>query len=209
MLLKKKELLICLCARGYENAVAAEETLPDMDEQSRQSLKTALAGLGLLESDPQVEGGYRFSAFGQVILDTIGKPDVLLEADHLKRNIRRSLYLRDAFYVCVEEMDEDVMIDLLPSLPIFIGGYASLLKELRGAAAGEATQADWKQDDQLIRVSIGAAGKTVVMEIDEHGVTRQTDADGVTFKRHTQESGTNAITMWMLNALKQIKEKTT
>ena len=107
MLMKKKELLICLCARGYENAVTAEETLPDMDEQSRQSLKTALVGLGLLESDPQVEGSYRFSAYGQVILDTIGKPDVMLEAEHLKRNIRRSLYLRDAFYVCVEEMDED------------------------------------------------------------------------------------------------------
>lgn len=209
MLLKKKELLICLYARGYENVLDIEEALPDMDEQTRQSLRTHLVAQKLLEQDPRVQEGYRFSAYAQVILDTIGKPDVRLDMHHLKLDIRRSLFLRDAFYVCVEDAGENVIIDLLPSLPIFIGGYASLLKDLREAGTGDAEPTAWEGEDQLVQVCLCCAGEKLMMEIDRHGITRETGADGVIFKRYTQESCTNAITMWMLNSLKQIKEKTT
>lgn len=206
MLLKKKEFLVCLHARGYENVMGFEEAMPDMNEQTGQSIKTHLIDLKLLERDPRTQEGYRFSAFAQVILDTIGKPEVWLEIHHLKMGIRRGLFLRNAFYVCVEEAGENVIIDILPSLPIFIGGYASLLKDIRGDGAAEAQQVDWQQENLLAEVCVCGDGEKLVLEIDQHGVTRQTCSGGVAFRRHTQESGTNAITQWILNVLRQMKE---
>lgn len=206
MLLKKQELLTCLYARGYENIMCFEELQPDKDEQTRQNFKACLMEQKLLEQDPQNQEGYRFSAVAQVILDTIGKPDVWLEVIHLKKGIRRGLFLRDAFYVCVEEMEENVTIDLLPSLPIFIGGYASLLKDIRGNDTGKTEPVSWGHSIQLVKVCIYGSGEKLMMEIDEHGVTRETGAEGVAFSQHSQESCTNAITMWVLNALRKMKE---
>ena len=101
---------------------------------------------------------------------------------------------------------EYVAVDLLPSLPVFIGGYASMLKDLRNTdAEGEGT---WDEKNQLITIGVHCADEQFLMEIDRQGITRQTGAEGVSFVRHSQESGTNAVTMWMLNALRQMKERT-
>lgn len=203
MLLKKNELLICLQARGHRVDAAA---VSQMDEEAGLAVKKHLQELKFLEQDPRNQESYRFSAYAQVLLDTIGKPEVWLEVSHLEKNIKRSLYLQDAYYVCVEELGENVAVDLLPSLPVFIGGYASMLKDLRNTdAEGEGT---WDEKNQLITIGVHCADEQFLMEIDRQGITRQTGAEGVSFVRHSQESGTNAVTMWMLNALRQMKERT-
>lgn len=203
MLLKKQELLMCLYARGHENIMGFEEQQIEMSEQTRQRVKAVLSENKLLETDPRNEKGYCFSAYAQVLLDTIGKPDVWVDVRNLKTDLRRGLFLSDAFYVCVEEIGENVAVDLLPSLPIFIGGYASVLRDMPRDGAAAAPENDWEEDNQLAKVCVHGFGEELVMEIDYRGVTRETGTEGTAYTQHTQESCTNAVTMWLLNALKR------
>ena len=46
------------------------------------------------------------------------------------------------------------------------------------------------------------------MEIDQQGASKEMEGNNVSYRQHTQESCTNAITMWLLTALQQMKEKT-
>lgn len=211
MLLSKQELLMCLYARGHENVMGFDEAYPEMTEQNRDRFYSRLMGCKLMEQDPRNPEGYRFSAFGQVLLDTVGKADIRLEAENRAAGIRRWLFLqdRDAFYVCVEEMGENVRVDLLPSLPIFIGGYASLLKDLPAQEGAEAEESQWQPEQLLVSVRGCGAGEEYTQEIDRQGIARETGPEGVSYQRRDRQSGTNAITMWMLNALRRKREEET
>lgn len=202
MLLEKRELLLCLYARGFTNIMEFQDLPPDMTEKNVQDMKKHLLEQKLLEENPREGMTFRFSAYGQVIIDTVGKPEVWVDIHHLKHGIRRSLFLSGAFYVCVEERGDEVLVDVLPSLPIFIGGYASLLRDLRQQSEVQS----WDSDAQLVRISLHGKNSRRELEIDEHGTARQTDENGETFVCHTQQSCTNAITDWVLNALRQREE---
>lgn len=203
MLLKKYELLMSLYARGHNNIMNFDGVQPETDDEAPARYRARLLELELLETDPENPAGYRYSAYGQVILDTIGQPDAWVEVLDPVRGFRRCLFLRDAFYICVEELGEEVAVDLLPSLPIFIGGYASMLTDLRDLEPGEAAAEDWTAEAQLLRAGVYSGDESLVLEISPRGVARETTSDAVTYRRHSQESCTNAITQWMLHALKR------
>jgi len=203
MLLTKEEFLICLRARGYDHVLGADISQPEADVQLRQRIKDHLLKLELLEPDLQKPDRFRFSAFAQAIVDTIGKPDVWLELQNLKLGIRRFLYLRDAFYVYVEDAQENVKVDLLPSLPLFIGGYASVLRDLRDVQAGKAEPEDWRLTDLLVQINVCHSEEKLTMEIDRNGITKQSEGKAVSFTRHNQLTCTNAITAWVLDALQR------
>ena len=207
MLLKKTDLLMCLYAREHADHMGLADVRPNTDEDEKHAIKARLTEAGLLEHDLQTTQKYHFSAYAQVILDTIGTPDAWVDVENLKQGIRRWLFMKEAFYICVEEKEENVQVDMLPLLPLLIGGYASLLKDLRDNTYGQVEADQWNEDARLVNVQICSLHDKLVLEIDQQGVARQSDGGNISFWQHSQESCTNAITMRMLHALQKEAEK--
>ncbi len=205
MLLMKKELVVCLFARGYEDVRGFENVEPDFSQQEQESIRKRLLDQELMEKADSGESGYRFSPLGQVILDTVGAPDVWLELRNTHTGISRKLYLRDAYYICIDEDGDLLRINLLLSLPMMIGGYASALEGLKCDEPLEQEQLQdiWEDADPFIRIAGGCGDRSIRIEIGENGVARKKIGDDVAFEQFTEESCTNTITMWMLSSLKE------
>lgn len=204
MLLLKKELILCLAARGYDAAPGFMDEVAPLTQQEQSGIRERLIGHKLLEETDTAESGYRFSALGQVILDTVGAPDAWLEVRNEMAAVHRRIYLRDAFYVCMEEDHEMLLVSILPSLPLVIGGYASALKGVSGdAPLTEQLQPLWENSQQVIRLRAHCDQQELLMEIADSGVVRTTVAGAADFSPFTRESCTNTVTMWLLNTLKE------
>lgn len=204
MLILKKELMLCLTARGYDDVPGFEDAAAPLTQAEQVGVRERLLHHNLLETAEEENSGYRFSAFGQVILDTVGKPDAWLEIRNSMTPVHRRIYIRDAFYVCAEEDKEMLLVSILPSLPLVIGGYASALK---GPADNqmplEEFEPAWESGQKVITLRVCCDGKALIMEVTDNGIVKTTGNGTATFSSFSRETCTNAATMWLLNSLKE------
>lgn len=205
MHLRKEELALCLGARGYTDVPGFGEAEIERMQRKQQEIRRHLMENGLVEPGDSSETGYRFSALGQVILDTVGAPEVWLEVRNGRAGIHRRLYLRDAYYVCADEDRQMLHIMLLPSLPMMIGGYASALAGLAYTEQmdDEQLQKAGEAMTPFIQISACCGESKLELEIGDQGVARKTTDGETIVTRFSEETCTNGITLWMLEHLQE------
>ncbi len=210
MLLSKKELALCLYARGYQEIRGFQNIDPDFSEKEQEAARQRLMQHPFFEKPVGDEAPYHFSALGQVFLDTMGASDAWIEVQNDRTATVRRFYIRDAYYVFSEDRDEFTELDLLPSLPLLIGGYASALSGLYCDEPMDQNgiRAAWESGAPFIHVAARCGNKELRLAIGDNGIAQHTDGDEETYRQFTEESCTNTITMWLLNSLKERGDST-
>lgn len=203
MRIPKKELILYLYARGHQDIPGFVPEDPDFTEEDRSVIRERLMQHPFFEKGEPGDAPYRLSALGQVFLDTIGSPEAWLEVRNTKASILRRFYICGGFYVYLEEVEDFCDIDLLPTIALMIGGYASAMEGLQQEEHPLSAQPQtlWDQDSVFLQIKVCCDTDEMRLDICDNGIARKTDGAEESYVQLSEESCTNGITMWLLNHL--------
>ncbi len=195
MRLTRTELFLCvkifkgLTPKGVEDIFASfhPERIEE-DEEWGDHVKQHLIAEGMLEKG---EEKFIFSPYAQRIMDILVRPDVWLSFNNSGVDYRRLIYVKGIDYLYMDIGDE-VILDLLPTLPYAVGAYALVLEKGKGENNENIHVFGQSYSHEL---SIDTCGDEMM------SILRDGDKADEPFK---EEDCVNQITEWILTNLKEI-----
>lgn len=205
MWLTKNDLILCATARGAGILQGFDLTLPSDPEAEMESALPRLIDQGMLEPITGGDFELRFSPLGQLMIDLISKPWIWMQIDNQKSGVLRRIYIRDAFYLCVDEVSGDLNLLLLPSIPLLIGAYAEALEGIR-SPVWQGSPDELQNSTDLVpylQIMGFRCGKELLMSVCDDGRSCTICSGNTDYQVYTEETLTNKLSMWLLQGLKE------
>lgn len=208
--MKLTELELQLCAVAFDKELKGLE-LPEIssewDEeywtQRQQEVKGKLLEEGMMEL---IDGKYRFSDFGQLVLNILGDAECWLVIKNDELGAVRRIYVKGANYLCLDQEEDGLRILYLPLLPLAVGAYAQIIGNIQSSldiGDSDSMKDIWEKEVPYLYL-YGCSGSTELnIEMIRGGVAKKTKSGETSYVLYTEESCVNAITMWLLKGLKE------
>ncbi len=192
MFLRKESFRALAGLMGFETVCGMEFQDREITDERARVLWDEMTEQKALE--PADGETWKISALGQMIVNMVTTPDVWIHAENRNTGLNRYLYFRNCYYLYVDEEQEILMIEFLPTLELVIGAYAMVLEGID--RADEKTDILVEGDSPRGELSIRFEGSAqAVREMDYQ----------VEEILYTEESCTNEITGWILRGLKEVE----
>ena len=169
--MKKYENVMFDEENAYKNLI--EEELFEFDEKSSK---------------------YSLSALGEFYINVINDADVWLVIKNNIQDFTRRVYIKDEYYIYLDEVGDRIIGDVLPVLPIVFGGCAKMLEIGDGTA-----------DNEILIEGFGKSGDAdLLFEVNSDNKVTLSVSDSKEKKDYDENSLLNSIVQWIIGGLKDI-----
>ena len=188
------ELLACMYADDREVLTGFDMTQYGDVPFDENEVNGNLVEEELFEKEGE-DGKYGLSSFGAFCMNVISNPDVWLVIKNSQQELTRRIFIRDEYYLYLDEVEDRIIGDVLPSLPIVFGGCAKML------------EISDSEEEGIIVEGFGKSGDTdILFDIYSDNTYVLTIADETKQSKYNETDLLNTIIQWIISGLKDIEE---
>jgi hypothetical protein len=180
---------------GFDTLQGIEYQGRDFDEEYLEVLWEEMLESELIVPDEEGEdGGMRISDLGQFIINTAAEPEICIHIANKVTGAKRTVYVRNYYYMFIDERDEVLSIDLIPTIDLILGAIAEAIETPEGKTA-----------DLMIEASAGL--DTLVYDFNGEGEGFRMENGTGTMIEYDDEVCLSELADWMLKMMRKGEEE--
>lgn len=202
MVLDEFELNLCAAALGLDHLAGFDLLTPDeKDMPEAGKVREHLAEEGILES---ADSSLHLSALAQYMFRIMSAPDAWFLCRNEENHSIRRIYVLDADWLCADQKDGTVGLQLLPVLHFALGALADFLDCVQQPADPEAALS-WTEP--LVHFEGKSGASELKFDISREGTVRIPAAEQEQLLPYSVDACVNRVSMWLLTGLRESRKE--
>ena len=190
MIISKENLLVAIELLGHNEVKGIKNDIKEIHDDKMEILWDELVREGMVDKNEAEM--WNFSPLGQMIVNLVTSPEIWFSIENSVKAQKRFFYIRNCYYLYVDECDHVMLLDFLPNLRLMIGAYAQMFEGL--------------DDANVPQIHLIAEGNDNKFELffDETNRAKRIVNGMINELTYTEETCTNELTQWLFRQLKEV-----